>query len=183
VGMSLGGLIAQIAAIKYSGRVKTLTLISTGPWGDSDPTIPEMDTRILDFHSKSGTVDWADQDNVVEYMIEGASLMTGKKSYDKKRYEKFIRVEFERANNYLSMFNHAGIQGGEEYYNRLNEIIQPTLIIHGTEDLIWHFKNTNVLLNNIRRSKLIELGGTGHELHFEDWDTIIEGITQNNKHR
>lgn len=44
VGLSLGGLISQIAAIKYPGRVKSLILMSTGPWGDSDPTIPEMDT-------------------------------------------------------------------------------------------------------------------------------------------
>uniref|UniRef100_UPI003AF01079 alpha/beta fold hydrolase n=1 Tax=Escherichia coli TaxID=562 RepID=UPI003AF01079 len=49
VGMSLGGLITQIAAIKFADRVSSLTLMSTGPWGDSDPTIPEMDTRIFRF--------------------------------------------------------------------------------------------------------------------------------------
>lgn len=31
VGMSLGGLISQIASIKYSDRVKSLILLSTGP--------------------------------------------------------------------------------------------------------------------------------------------------------
>lgn len=76
VGMSLGGLISQIVSIKYSDRVASLTLMSTGPWGDSDPTIPEMDTRIVDFHSKSGTVDWTDEDSVVNYLIEGARLMS-----------------------------------------------------------------------------------------------------------
>jgi pimeloyl-ACP methyl ester carboxylesterase len=177
-GMSLGGLISQIASIKYPERVKTLTLMSTGPWGDSDPTIPEMDTRILDFHAKSGTIDWTNEDNVVEYMTEGAALMSGKKAFDKKRCEQYVRDEFNRANNYISMFNHAALQGGEEYWNKLNEIKQPTLIIHGTDDLIWHFKHTNVLLNNIRDSKLITLEETGHELHFEDWNTIIDGIAK-----
>ncbi|TRC30735.1 alpha/beta fold hydrolase, partial [Mannheimia haemolytica] len=56
VGISLGGLISQIASIKFADRVNSLTLMSSGPWGDSDPTIPEMDTSILDFHSKAGTV-------------------------------------------------------------------------------------------------------------------------------
>jgi pimeloyl-ACP methyl ester carboxylesterase len=60
VGMSLGGLIAQIAALKHPDRVQSLTLISTGPWGDSDPAIPEMDKRILDFHAKANTVPWSD---------------------------------------------------------------------------------------------------------------------------
>lgn len=181
VGMSLGGLISQIASIKYPNRIKSLTLLSTGPWGDSDPTIPEMDTRILDFHVKSGTVDWSNEDSVVNYMIEGAALMSGRKQFDRQRGEKLIRKEFNRANNYLSMFNHAALQGGEAYWNRLNKIKQPTLVIHGTDDQIWHFKNAGVLLENIKGSRLITLEGTGHELHFEDWNTIIEGITKHIK--
>lgn len=176
VGMSLGGLISQIASIKYPHRVKSLTLLSTGPWGDSDPAIPKMDTRILDFHNKSESVDWTNEDRVVNYMIESAALMGGRKQFDKQRAEKLIRAEFNRAKNYLSMFNHAALQGGEEYFNRLNEINHPTLVIHGTDDLIWHFKNSGVLLEKIKGSKLIQLEGTGHELHFEDWNTIIEGI-------
>lgn len=181
VGMSLGGLISQITSIKYPGRVETLTLLSTGPWGDSDPTIPEMDSRILDFHSKSGTVDWSNEDSVVNYMIEGAALMCGRKQFDKQRSENLIRKEFNRARNYLSMFNHATLNGGDEYWNRLNEIKQPTLIIHGTDDLIWHFRNSGVLREKIKGSKLIQLEGTGHELHFDDWNTIIEGISKHIK--
>src|SRR5690606_17687309 len=145
---------------------------------DSGPTIPEMDSRILDFHSKSGTVDWTKEDDVVNYLREGAALMGGRKPFDKERSEKLIRAEYNRANNYLSMFNHAALQGGEAYYNRLNEIKHPTLIIHGTDDLIWHFKHAGVLLDKINDSKLIQLEGTGHELHVEDWETIIGGITQ-----
>ena len=50
---------------------------------------------------------------------------------------KLIRAEFNRANNYISMFNHAALQGGEEVLEQIkNEIKQPTLIIHGTDDKI-----------------------------------------------
>ena len=184
VGISLGGLISQIASIKYADRVNSITLISSGPWGDSDPTIPEMDTRILDFHGKAETVDWTNEDSVANYLVQGAELMSGRKQFDKQSSEKLIRAEFKRANNYISMFNHAALQGGEEYWNRLSEINQPTLIIHGTDDKIWHFKNSAVFLEKINGSKLITLDGTGHELHFEDWNKIIDGITQhttNNK--
>jgi pimeloyl-ACP methyl ester carboxylesterase len=175
-GMSLGGLIAQIASIKYPDRVETLTLFSTGPWGDSDPTIPEMDTRILDFHAKAESVDWKNENSVLVYMIELAELMSGRKRIDQRRVEKLIKAEFKRARNYLSIMNHGALQGGEAYYNRLHEISQPTLIIHGTDDLIWHYRHSAFLLEKIKDSKLISLEGTGHELHFEDWDTIIEGI-------
>src|SRR5690606_22910803 len=117
-------------------------------------------------------------------LFRSAELMSGRKQFDKQRSEKLIRAEFKRANNYISMFNHAALQGGEEYWNRLSEINQPTLIVHGTDDKIWHFKNSAVLLEKINGSKLITLDGTGHELHFEDWNKIIDGITQhttNNK--
>lgn len=176
VGMSLGGLIAQITTIKYPNRIQSLTLMSTGPWGDSDPTIPEMDTRILEHHGNAEFVNWTNEDSVVSYMIKGFALMSGKKKFDTERTEKYIREEFNRAKNYISMFNHATLQGGEEYWNRINEIEKPTLIIHGTEDKIWHYKNAVVLLEKINNSELITLKGTGHELHFDDWTTIINGI-------
>lgn len=176
VGISLGGLISQIASIKYPNKVKSLTLMSSMPWADSDLTIPEMDPRILDFQKKAATVDWTNEDSVVKYLINGAALVSGRKQFDQKRGERLIRAEFNRANNYPSMFNHAALDGGEEYWNRLNEIKQPTLIIHGTEDLICHFKHSGVLLDKIKGSKLITLEGTGHELHFDDWNTIINGI-------
>lgn len=176
LGMSLGGLISQIAAIKYPDRVKSLTLLATGPWGDSDPTIPEMDSRILEFHGRAETVDWSNEDSVVKYMSEGFALMSGKKGFSHGRVESYIREEFNRANNYISMFNHASLQGGEEYWNRMEEIEQPTLIIHGTDDRIWHVKNAEVLLERIRNTRLITLEGTGHELHKDDWGVIIDGI-------
>lgn len=181
VGLSLGGLISQIASIKFPDRVKSLILMSTGPWGDSDPTIPEMDTRILDFHSKSGTVDWTIEDSVVNYMVEGFALMSGRKEFDIQKSEKYVRAEFNRANNYISMFNHAALQGGEDYWNRLGEIKQPTLIIHGTDDKIWHYKNAGVLLKKLNGSKLITLEGTGHELHYDDWNLIIDSIEKHIK--
>ena len=55
--------------------------------------------------------------------------MRARNNLTNKEVKKLIRAEFNRANNYISMFNHAALQGGEEW-NRLNEIKQPTLIIH-----------------------------------------------------
>ena len=58
--------------------------MSSGPWGDSDPTIPEMDTSILDFHSKAGTVNWTNEDSVVNYLIQGAELMVARNNLTNK---------------------------------------------------------------------------------------------------
>jgi pimeloyl-ACP methyl ester carboxylesterase len=108
--------------------------------------------------------------------MEGALLMSGRKPFDKAGTEKRIRAEFNRAHNYISMFNHAALQGGEEYYNNLQAITHPTLIIHGTDDVIWHFDHAKVLLKEIQHATMLLLEGTGHQLHSQDWTKIIEAI-------
>lgn len=49
VGMKSGGLISQMASVKFPDTVASLTLVSTRPWGDSDP-------GLLAFHCRSETV-------------------------------------------------------------------------------------------------------------------------------
>jgi len=177
-GMSLGGLITQIAALKYPDRVKTLTLIASGPFGPSDPDIPPMDERIYDFHSKRAEIDWSDEDAITDYLVEGGKLFSGaERPYDRDRGEFLIRAEFRRANNYISMFNHASLQGGESYFGKVREIEQPGLVIHGTDDKIWHYRHTEILLNQLNDPKLVTLEGAGHEIHYQDWDIIIQSIT------
>lgn len=177
-GMSLGGLLAQMAALKYPERVKSLTLIGTGPFGPSDPAIPAMDERILTFQSNASKVDWSDEDAVAAYLVEGAQLLSGPgRPYDIARGEQLARAEFRRANNYISMFNHAKLQGGETYYGRVEEIAQPGLIIHGTADLIWHYRHALTLSKQLQDARLLPLEGAGHELHRQDWDVIVQALS------
>ena len=179
VGMSLGGMLAQMAALMYEDRVASLTLYATGPFGPSDPDIPPMDEGVLEFQAKAAEVDWGDEEAVAEYLVEGAAMQSGSRHvFDKERGIKLAKAEFRRANNYISMFNHAGLQGGENLYGRVNEIQQPVLLIHGTDDPIWNYRHTKVLLEELQRAQLVTLEGTGHEFHPNDWDAIIDAIDQ-----
>ena len=176
MGISLGGLIAQLIALQYPNRVQSLILMSTGVWGMPDPDIPEMEGDIVDFQAKAGDVDWDNEEEVVGYLLESSRLMAGSKPVDYQREERRIRGGFRRTVSYRSMFNHAGIQGGEAYYNRTSEIHAPTLIIHGTADKIWHFDHTKKLLAEINDSRLLTLDGAGHELNVNDWASIANAV-------
>jgi pimeloyl-ACP methyl ester carboxylesterase len=65
-----------------------------------------------------------------------------------------------------------------EAQNVLNEISVPTLIVHGTEDPIIPFAHGKNLANEIPGAVLLTLEGTGHELHSDDWDLIIDSIVK-----
>ncbi|WP_199336845.1 alpha/beta fold hydrolase [Oscillatoria sp. FACHB-1407] len=53
VGMSLGGYLAQLMALKYPQRGKSLTSIASERLAEEDPTLPEIDPSVLNYHAKS----------------------------------------------------------------------------------------------------------------------------------
>jgi pimeloyl-ACP methyl ester carboxylesterase len=60
-GMSLGGMIGQIAALKHPARVASLTLIASGVFGPDDPSLPGIDPTILEYHCSGESVNWRDE--------------------------------------------------------------------------------------------------------------------------
>lgn len=178
-GMSLGGMIAQIAALRYPTKILSLTLFATGPWADSDPNIPGMDPRIIDFQARALNLDWNNKRAVVGHLLQGAKMMSGK-HFDEQRFQDLFNSEFERSSNYLSMFNHATLQGGENYYGKINQIDKKSLIIHGDCDLIWNYGHAHFLKKTLKNSRLVTLPDTGHELNSKDWGVIINAFWEEN---
>ncbi|AOH56367.1 acetyltransferase [Peribacillus muralis] len=176
VGMSLGGLIGQILALRYPERVTTLTLIASSVFGTVMEELPPMDQRILDHHAKSASVDWANKESVIAFLADGWKTLAGSKPYEQERMYKLAKREAERAKQLPSRFNHAMLAGGDEYYDRMCEISVPVLIIHGTEDPALPYEHGLALRKAIPQATLVTLDGSGHEIHREDWDEIIDSV-------
>lgn len=180
VGLSLGGMIAQIIAVKYPQRVLSMTLIASSIFGsdDNDRGLPPMDKKILAYHADGAALDWSDEEAVAKYLVKGSSLLCGSKhDFDEDRACKQVKREIKRANNLLSMFNHALLTGDDAYEGKLKEINAPALVIHGTDDTILPLEHGIALAKEIPNAFLLTLDGTGHEIHFDDWDTIIKAIS------
>jgi pimeloyl-ACP methyl ester carboxylesterase len=178
VGMSLGGMIGQILALRYPDRIDSLTLIASSVFGTEAEKLPPMDQRILDYHTKSASIDWSNQEETVPYLAGGWKILSGTKPYEEKRMYKLAEREAARAKQLPSRFNHALLQGGGQYYDRLSEITIPTLIIHGTEDPALPYEHGLALAKAIAHANLIALERTGHEVHSEDWEQIIKSIVR-----
>lgn len=179
VGMSLGGFLAQLLVLKSPQRMKSLTLIASEPLAEADPALPSIDSSILEYHAKGAEIDWTNRDAVIEYQIGAWQLLSGSvHQFDEVLIGKLAHADFDRTPNLTTPFNHALLQGGEEWFNRLHEIAVPTLIIHGTEDVVLPYTHALTLKAKISNSTLLSLEGTGHELHPDDWPTIVKAIEQ-----
>ena len=176
VGMSMGGIITQIIALKHPSRVLTISLIMTSNF---DSSLPKKDNKVTKALSELKIRNWQDKDEVVECFIKKSKVLIGSKHiFDEEKIRRLNEEEFDRAINLQSMENHGFIKGWGSYLSRTNEINAPVLVIHGTEYTIIPYEHGIHLSEVIPNAVLVTLEGTGHELHHNDWDEIINAISK-----
>ena len=179
VGMSIGGYLSQLLALKAPRRVKTLTLIASERLALADPAMPGMDPRVPAYHAQSAKLDWTDRDAVLEYQVGAWRLLTGSAHpFDEAYIRGLAQEDWDRTANPLSAFNHAGLGDATGWTGRLDEIYAPALIIHGTEDIVLPYAHGLALNAALRNSRLLTLQGAGHELHPLDWPVMVDAIVE-----
>ena len=179
VGMSLGGYLSQLIALKAPQRVKTLTLIASERLAAADPSMPAMDARIPAYHASAAKIDWSNRDAVLEYQLGAWRLLTGSAHpFDEAFVRGLAEEDLNRTPNPLTVFNHANLREAAGWVGRIDEIHARALIIHGTEDPVLPYAHALALKAALQNSRLLTLQGAGHELHPLDWPVIIDAIIE-----
>ena len=179
IGMSLGGMVGQIAALKYPARVLSLTAISSSPVGADQSHLPTFSEAFAQHMEAGEQVDWSDRAQVIAYMVEDSRVLAGTAHpFDEARARAFIERDYDRAGGYLSATNHGALKIGEEWRGRLHEMRAPLLVIHGTADPVYPIGHGIALSEAVSGAKLVRIENGGHELHTADWDTIIGAIVR-----
>ena len=177
VGMSLGGMVGQIAALKYPSRVLSLTAISSSPVGTDQSHLPPFSEAVARHMAAGEQVDWSDRAQVIAYMVEDSRVLAGTAHpFEEAQVRALIERDYDRAGGYLSATNHGALKMGEEWRGRLHEMRAPLLVIHGTADPVYPVDHGIALSEAVRGAKLVRIENGGHELHTADWDTIIGAI-------
>jgi pimeloyl-ACP methyl ester carboxylesterase len=177
LGMSMGGMIAQLAALKHPERVASLTVISSSPFGEDTSSLPGASAAYMEHAAQFGQVDWTDRAQVIRAMAADSRMLAGPAHpFDEGRITSLIERDFDRARNFASVTNHFVLEGGEAWQGRLGEVRTPVLVIHGTADPIFPIEHGVALSKKVPGATLVRLEGSGHELHEADWDQIIAAI-------
>ncbi|CAN5505482.1 alpha/beta hydrolase [soil metagenome] len=178
VGVSAGGGIAQELALGSPGRVRSLVLISTSPATPVDRQLPSPTTAFGDFVA-TVTVDWADRDSVVAYLVDYSRVLAGDdRPFDEDAWTELIRRDVDRADDIAALQNHDVLDQDDTTDQPVSSITAPTLVIHGTADPLFPPAHGEALAEEIPGAGLLLLHGAGHGVDRADWDAIVTAILE-----
>jgi pimeloyl-ACP methyl ester carboxylesterase len=174
LGISLGGMIAQIAALKYPERILSMICLASSVWATTTPPLPEMDPRALANSEKTKTLDYQDSETWIEHMIGTGRLLCGsKRTFDEARHRELAKIEYSRSQDLRALQNYLVLGGGEQWWDRVGEIQIPVVVIHGTEDIVLPYPHGEAIAQKLQRAEIVALDGAGHQLHRDDWEKVI----------
>ncbi|WP_290056612.1 alpha/beta fold hydrolase [Amycolatopsis solani] len=178
VGISLGGMIAQVAALAEPARIASLTLVATSP--GEGPDLPPPSLRVLTALADVEPPDWTDRDSVVEHLVAAARPLSGpSRDFDEHAHRRVAARVFVRAGGRLeSAGNHAYLDHGAPWRPRLGRITAPTLVVHGADDPIHPVAHAHALAAAIPGAAVRILGRAGHELSEVDWPDLVPAIVR-----
>ncbi|HET6722324.1 MAG TPA: alpha/beta hydrolase [Chitinophagaceae bacterium] len=163
VGHSMGGVNAQQFAIDYPELTKGLVIIDSDPALKNNPGMPEFYQEVLKLE---GAIDRKFMDD-----FQKATLADPiDSSYYNLLVDEGIKVP-------SSVFK-AALEGlmQVDLTEQLKQINAPAVIFWGNKDAFCTFKGQELLVNNIKNSRLIIYGNTGHALHWEEPKKFSEDL-------
>jgi pimeloyl-ACP methyl ester carboxylesterase len=176
VGMSLGAITGQLVALQHPTRVRSLTAISSSPFGVDTSRLPPSSEAYRQHLATAENVDWSDREQVIEYSLAESRLIAGTAHpFAEDATRAFYERDYERSGGYSTLANFEW-RGGDEWRGRLHEMNAPLLVIHGTADPVYPIEHGVALADAVAGAKLVRLDGGGHELHRATWDPIIDAI-------
>lgn len=160
VGLSMGGMIAQLLALDHSARVDRLVLMATHFGGRS--VVPPRPEAFSIFMPEPGTSP--------EELVRGATrVITGPGWADAHAGAVEELVALAREQPTPKRVFGAQLQAilGSDRSERVRSIRAPTLVIHGDADPLIVYENGVRLAERIPGARLETLAGVGHLLHYE----------------
>jgi pimeloyl-ACP methyl ester carboxylesterase len=173
-GASMGGFIAQLVALNHAGRVLSLTSIMSGP-GGVDEVAPKPEGAALLVAPPPPTR----EERIAQSMSTHRVLAGARDQLDD---------EAERARAVRSVdraYYPAGagrqlvaILAAGSRLERLRHLSVPTLVVHGTDDVLVPVENGRLIAAAVPGARLVEIEGMGHDLPMRAWPQVVDAVDE-----
>lgn len=171
VGVSLGGMIAQVLAIRHTDRVRTLTSIMSTP----SPRIGRPTLRALRAMALPRV---ADREAAAQRMVDVFRVI-GSPAYpaDEAALREVAGLAYDRAHDPGGVLRQlAAIRASRDRREQLARLRIPALVLHGEADPLIRVAGGRATAAAIPGARLVVYPGMGHSLPPQLWSAIIDEI-------
>lgn len=163
VATSLGGMVAQELAIAQPERVDRLVLVCTTPGGEVAHPFPEPTQRLLaempQMEPRAG--------------LERAVRNALGEDPPKELVQTILAHRLAAPPDPAGWQAQAAAGATHDAAGRLERIDAPTLIVHGTADVVVDPRNADLLAERIPEAEVVRFEGAGHLLFWEEPERFV----------
>ena len=166
VGTSLGGMIAQELALSAPERVEKLVLVCTTPGGPHAAPMPEVTVKLISEAPGLEPV------VALRRFVENALAPDPAAEI----VERILTHRLATAQPPAAWMAQAAAGAAFDAWDRLPEIEAPTLVLHGTADVVVAPANAELMGERIPGARTKRFEGCGHLLYWEEPERFVEVV-------
>jgi pimeloyl-ACP methyl ester carboxylesterase len=174
VGVSMGGFIAQLVAINHPDHVLSLTSIMSGPGGE-DGVAPEPEGADVLMRIPPPT-----REGRIEHGLWIRKTLKGSGDpFDEAMESRQVERAYDRSYYPVGTGRQlVAILAAEGRLEKLSRIKVPTLVIHGTDDVLVPIENGRRVASAVPGARLLEFEHMGHNLPERVWPQVFDAIEE-----
>ncbi len=166
VGTSLGGMVAQELALAAPERLDKLVLVCTTPGGRSAAPMPGKTVRLL---ARAPTLK---REVAMRKFVENALAPDPADGI----VERILEHRTATDQPLSAWLSQAAAGMTFDAWDRLPDLKIPTLVLHGTADVVVDPRNSELLAERIPDARLELFPGCGHLLFWEEPERFVEVV-------
>ncbi|MEL7207139.1 MAG: alpha/beta fold hydrolase [Actinomycetota bacterium] len=171
VGVSMGGMIAQTAAIEHPDRVASLTSVmsNTGEPGVGAPT--PAASEVLTAPAPT------DRDGYIDHCTEGNRVYGSEAFWDEEAVRGLHAREYDRGFHPAGTGRHLlAVLASGDRVEGLRSLRVPTAVVHGAVDPLVQIDGGRRTAELVPDAEFVEIADMAHDLPPEVWDQVADAI-------